>query len=182
MNPIEAAVLPLKQAAIDRAEEAAYAHADKIGEEISKAGNDLQICTPYPNSIKTPGRIPYMIAYEKYRLYRKLTTLRPAPARHMDSPEYADIDPAKVDQWVKEAKEAAALSYDKFVAKLNKKIGPVREATLTGNHVWGYSHLTVVTEAGEKQIWRTQIIVNVSCLGKIFNQWPTRRVKSEEAR
>lgn len=44
--------------------------------------------------------------------------------------------------------------------------------------VWFQSELDVVTVAGERQTWRTKMIFNVSCLGKVFNQWPTRQVKN----
>jgi hypothetical protein len=38
----------------------------------------------------------------------------------------------------------------------------------------------VTTQEGEDQVWRTQMIVNVSVLGKLFNQWPTRQVGKQK--
>jgi hypothetical protein len=70
-----------------------------------------------------------------------------------------------------------------FAAKLAGKIdgelaelggGTIRSITLHGD-MWTGSTLTVDTTRGTQR-WETQVIVNVSCLGKLFNQWPTRRV------
>jgi hypothetical protein len=139
-NVIEAAVNPMKAEAMNRAEKEARAIIARVAADLEKAGNDLQICAPYP--------------------------------------EFADMSAEKGEKFVQEARENAAFQYEAYVAKLNKKIGPAKSASLTGNHVWGYSFLTVVTESGETQIWKTQMIVNVSKLGKLFNQFPTRKVKA----
>ena len=122
------------------------------------------------------GRNEYMQVYATYKLFRSLTTWRKSSIS-MHEPEMADMDAAKAEEFVKEAKEDAAYQYEQYVAKLNKKIGPTKSATLEGNHVWGYSFLRVVTASGEKQTWKTQTIINQSKLGKVFNQFPTRKIK-----
>jgi hypothetical protein len=78
-----------------------------------------------------------------------------------------------------EAEQITNHDFDAYAAKLAGKIGlPITSAELTGQ-LWNYSFLQVeVEEGGEKgsQVWKTQMILNVSYLGKLFNQWPTRLV------
>lgn len=83
-----------------------------------------------------------------------------------------------VEKFIQAAKADAAAQYEAFVAKLQQKIGEVKNATLKGNHVWSYSILTVEKPDGTVEHWKTQMIINVSKLGKMFNQFPTRKVKN----
>lgn len=72
--------------------------------------------------------------------------------------------------------EAAGADFDGYVAKLATKIDQrIVTAKLDGS-LWVNSVLTVLTEGGVSQVWHTHCIVNYSCLGNAFNQWPTRRV------
>lgn len=72
---------------------------------------------------------------------------------------------------------AAGESYDSWVYKLVQKIGkPVADAEVSGDP-WTGSTITVTTRDGEQQKWNTQMIINRSKLGKMFNQFPTRRAK-----
>jgi len=97
--------------------------------------------------------------------------------RRNNDPEIIRISDDLVARFIKIAKEDAAIQYDEFVAKLVIKIGKVTDATLFGNHVWSFSILTVTKEDGSIEKWKTQMIVNISKLGKLFNQWPTRKMK-----
>ena len=47
--------------------------------------------------------------------------------------------------------------------------------SLTGS-LWNGSLLSVVVESQATVVWETKCILNISSLGKVFNQWPTRRV------
>ena len=94
----------------------------------------------------------------------------------MNDPVPVKMDREEIARFIKNSKEEAAAQYDAFVAKLIRKIGVVETAELTGNHVWSYSYLNVTKADGTKESWKTQMIVNVSKLGKLFNQWPTRKV------
>jgi hypothetical protein len=82
-----------------------------------------------------------------------------------------------VERFITRAKEDAAAQYDSYVQKLIGKIGEVTAASLDGDHVWGFSYLTVTLPNGKKEVWKTQMIVNISKLGKLFNQFPTRKMK-----
>lgn len=174
-NPIEAAVAPLKADAIKRAEQEANKLVDRVRTELAAAGNDLQKCAPYPRT--NVDRMTYQRYLSRYQLFHAICKLR-AATRRLDDPNYADVNDALVLRFIDQAKADAAAQYEAFVAKLISKIGGVTEAVLEGNHVWSYSYLRVVTAAGEQQTWKTQQIVNVSKLGKLFNQWPTRKVKA----
>jgi hypothetical protein len=79
----------------------------------------------------------------------------------------------------KEADEITEHDFTSYASKLAGKIAkPITEATVEGQ-LWSHSFLRVsFKEDGVKceQVWKTQMILNVSCLGKLFNQWPTRLV------
>lgn len=176
MNKIEKAVMPLKKDAIKRAEQESLKIIEKVRKALEEAGNDLQIVAPYPDSMRM-GRNEFMAVQSKYKIYRYLTQNRGCTRRPKE-PEYADMCQEYIDRFIEESKETAAFQYDTFVVKLIGKIGDVTKADLDGNHVWGYSFLNVVLPSGENQKWKTQQIVNISKLGRLFNQWPTRKVKT----
>jgi len=84
----------------------------------------------------------------------------------------------KVAAFIDDAGERASLQYTGFIQKLEAKVGDHTAAVLTGNHVWGYSVLHVTKADGTTENWKTQQIFNVSVLGKLFHQWPSRKVKA----
>lgn len=118
----------------------------------------------------------YMRQLGVYNLFASLTRWRSGSVG-MNDPMMADVVPEKVEKFVKEAEEDAAKEYDLFVAKLEEKIGACVSAELAGNHVWSHSILTVTKQDGTGERWKTQMILNVSKYGKVFNQFPTRKVK-----
>lgn len=182
MNPIEKAVLPLKKDAIARAKAEAEHVIQQTRDDLVKAGGDINTAAPYPASYgsKALHGIAREIARMRYNLFHALIKADPAhrPSYRPDEPSYVLIDEDKVQRFIKQRMEWAAADYDAFVIKLVKKIGDTKSAKLHGNHVWGYSTLIVTIPDGELQAWKTQQIVNHSKLGKPFNQWPTRRLKS----
>lgn len=173
-TPIATAVLPLKSEAVVRAEQEARAIVSRVTQKLIESGNDLKVAAPYPHG--GMSREEYMQVLSTYQLFSSLTTRRKSSCG-MNEPILVDITPTKVERFVQEAKEDAAYNYDLFIAKLNMKIGACTSATLTGNHVWSQSILTATKNNGTKENWKTQMIVNCSKLGKLFNQFPTRKVK-----
>jgi hypothetical protein len=174
-NPIEAAVLPLKTDAIVRAERDALALMDRIFAKMDEHGWDADKAAPRGNS-RADGHIQYKTKMSIHNLYLMVTTYV-HPTRGYNDPNLRKRDQAVEDRFVENAKETAALQYDMFVAKLISKIGDTKTATITGNHVWGHSILTVETADGTVERWKTQQIVNQSKLGLLFNQWPSRKIK-----
>ena len=174
MNPIESAVAPLKSQAIERAEKEATALVARIATNLAKAGWDLKIVAPSPNG--NMPRAEYVRARAKLDLYSSLVTSVDI-YRPINQPHTVRLDGKKVALFIDKSKKNAAAQYDAFVTKLVAKIGDVTHAHLTGSHVWGYSVLSVTKPDGLIENWKTQQIVNVSVLGKFFNQWPSRKLR-----
>jgi hypothetical protein len=174
VNPIEAAVMPLKEAAVDRAEQEAKKLIATVLKRLEEAGWDLDVVAPRPKG--NFSREAYAKASALVSLYSSVTTYVHG-SRRPSEPNLRKASPEAEAKFIKNAREDAAAAYDAFVAKLVSKIGDVTTASLVGSHVWGYSVLTVAKADGSVERWKTQQIVNVSKLGKLFNQWPSRKVK-----
>lgn len=175
MNHIEAAVAPLKADAIERAAKAFDAHVERVLAHMEACGWDLDVAYPRANS--RMSRAEYMIAQGKHGFAASLTRAAKT-SRSFNEPNIRYRADDRIAQARQGVQDATAASYDAFVAKLVGKVGDgVEAADLDGNHVWGRSTLTVRKAAGKVERWKTQMIVNVSCLGKVFNQWPSRKVR-----
>lgn len=173
-TPVGRAVEPIKTEAIERARKEAAARVERVIADIAANGWDLQIVAPYPNSWNL-SRNAYLEGKRKYDLYRAFVR-HVAGVRGMKDPEIVVRADDKIAKFIEDCAEAAAVQYDMFAAKLVNKIGEHSDATITGSHVWGYSILTVTTPSGVQR-WKTQQIINVSKLGLLFNQWPSRKIK-----
>lgn len=172
-NPIQTAVEPLKVEAIAKAEQFANQQVERVIKELAEAGNDLEICAPFPKNCYSND---YFNAKANYQLFYSICKTRKG-SYSMKEPRFADVNNEYVVRFVTNAKRNAAAQYDAFVAKLIQKIGETIQADLTGNHVWSYSFLNVVKADGSKECWKTHMILNVSKFGKVFNQFPTRKMK-----
>jgi len=168
-------VEPLRESAKDRAEKFARQYVERLMAELEASGWDARIAAPYPSSSRTT-RSEYLAALSKYQMVRKLTRwANHSVACIPSNPEIVVPHEESIEQFIQEARQDADAQYSVFIAKLEGKVGAHTSAVLIGNHVWDHSILTVETPAG-KQNWKTQQILNVSKLGKVFNQWPTRQV------
>lgn len=183
-NPIRQAVLPLKAAAQDRAEKEARAMVQRMAEQLEAAGWDLNEAAPRPSSLHE-SRNSYLAKQSKRLRYSAVTSSWMfAPSlkyKTCGKSEPVFIDEDKVEIFVQKARQNAADQYDLFVAKIESKIGETSAARLDGDHVWGYSFLTVRAASGQAETWKTQMIVNCSKLGLLFNQFPTRKIKDTRA-
>jgi hypothetical protein len=175
MNPIEAAVAPMKAEAVQRQVAAAEEMLNKAYKILEEAGFNMDVVAPLPKS--TLGREAYKQAKAKRDYFRSITTYdRQHVSGRAGEPQLRfPCEEAKA-RVLKLAEEAAAASYDAYVAKLCKKVGECEQAKVAG-WLWNYSVLTVTKADGTVEKWETQMIVNVSALGKLFNQWPTRKMK-----
>lgn len=175
-NLIEAAVAPIKTDALDRAEQDTREYLAGLIADLVTNDMNLTITAPRPRS--TMERGAYQAASAKLSIFHQITeTISQASPREPNAPTIVKVRMDGIEKLVSKAREEAGVQYDAFVAKLVQKVGPVVSATLNGNHVWGYSTLTVEKADGTVENWKTQQIVNVSKLGNLFNQWPTRKVK-----
>lgn len=180
MNPIEAAVAPMKAEAVARQVAMAEEMLNKAYKILEENGFNMDVTAPLPKT--TIGRGPYKEAMARRDYFRSITTYnKNAPSRRKGEPELRfPCEEAKA-RVLKMAEEMAASSYDAYVAKLCGKVGECLTAEVDGK-LWNYSYLTVTKADGSKEMWKTQMIVNVSSLGKLFNQWPTRKMKQGTAK
>ena len=175
MSIIESAVMPLKSEAIERAEQEANRVIARVISEMESANWDLSVAAPRPNS--RLSRNEYARLMSRHDLFRSLTTYTGDGTRRPNEPEYRARSIEAEQRFITAAKQDAAVQYDLFVAKLAEKAGEATGAVLNGSHIWGYSILTVTKANGAVERWKTQMIINVSKLGKLFNQFPTRKIK-----
>jgi len=178
-NYIAQAVEPLRADAMDRAEKEARKIIAMVYQTLNENDNDLDKVAPSPRGVY--DRRKYHEMKGKRNMYQALTrwdTERMGYSKKMNDPTYVYVADDLITKFVADARENASLQYDAFIAKLTAKAGAgVTSADLSGSHVWGYSYLTLTMEDGSESVWKTQQIINVSKLGKLFNQWPTRKVK-----
>lgn len=193
-NVIENAVKHLKDEAIARAEQQAKETIIKATDTMEQNNWNFTAVAPMPSSFKD-SRESYRQKNAVRAFYNNLFShdYHATQKAYDDAVKNGEVearysaqklyniytrDEQKEAKFIEDAKRNAASQYDAFVAKLNQKIGVAKKATLDGSHVWGHSFLEVVTESGELQTWKTQMIINVSKYGKLFNQFPTRKVKN----
>lgn len=184
-NPIQVAVAPLKDKAQDYAEKKAAEFYGAVVRRVSDAQWDLYKVAPRPRH--NMSRVDYKMAAARYQIYssffdfdEKTTEAANVAAGlsrwYRDAFRFVTIKPEARERFIKEERANAGFSFDKYVAKLIKKVGDVDEAAIDSGAVWHGSTLTV--RKGDKvEQWYTQQIINVSVLGKVFNQWPTRKLK-----
>jgi hypothetical protein len=175
-QPVMAAVWSLRDDATDHAESEAAAQVERIRTQLEAAGGDLNAVAPRPNS-RTDGRTEYLSKQARRATFSRVTKADPArPSRYNDATDFVVMSADGIARFIAAQREEAALQYDMFICKLSGKIGQCDAATLEGNHIWSHSILTV-TKGATVERWKTQQILNVSKLGNVFPQWPTRLTK-----
>lgn len=172
-HPVALAVEPLRAEALKRAEQEARKTVENVKTRLKSHNMDRQAYAPYPDG-KIPA-IEFMVYLRRYNLVRTLTKALKS-CGFMNAPEPCEMNSNGIAKFVKQAIENADFEYTGFICKMVGKIGACENATLTGSHVWGFSILAV-TKGDVVEHWKTQQIVNVSKLGTMFNQWPSRKVK-----
>ena len=172
MNYVELAVEPLRTAAVARAEKTARNILTVRLQKLADAGWDVDLVAPYPKAHNRDFKA--CVNYRNFML--SITTYTKSTLR-LGEPHIRKQSDIAEQHYIDSCKAAADAQYSAFIAKLTAKIGECNSAVLTGDHVWGYSTLTV-TKGNTVELWKTQQIVNVSVLHKVFNQWPSRKVKS----
>jgi hypothetical protein len=173
---VEAAIRPLKDAAVDHAVEEATAYVARIVKLYE--GKILEEAAP------TPKDLPYWHPENKAARARQSALMglldskrAPGDEYKPHAPLYLRRNPAKEQAFVDGARADAAASFEAYVAKLVHKVGEgVTKATVEGTQLWRISYLTVAKGATVER-WKTQQIVNYSVLGNAYLQWPTRKVK-----
>lgn len=173
LSPIAQAVEPRRVASIERARESALRYVEAVRARLVEAGMDFDAAFPRP-TIRM-SRVEYRSAQSvrdtAIRLCRVLVS-----TRRPGDPLPVEISEEGVARFVAQIEADASADFDAYVAKLESKVGETVEAEINASPLWNGSVLTVRTIAGAVERWSTKQIVNVSVLGKLFNQWPTRRM------
>ena len=176
---IAKATQPLKEEALRETQKKADAFAASIKRELEEHNFDVSAIVPPLPSL---GRNVDVWSPE-YKEYQNRKKTRDAERNvylqflKRDADGYSWSSQLE-DHYVQVCLEGVAQQYDSFVAKMNHKIeNPVAAEFAWVRNVWGDSRLLVTLADGTKELWQTKIILNVSKLGKLFNQWPTRRLK-----
>lgn len=147
---------------------------DKRLEILKNSDWDLNKVAPVPSS--KLGRDEYMAAKNKRDLYKSITKSTTTSLR-TGQPDIREPNKQMINHYIDQAAKGAEAAYRDFMEKMIKKIGkPVVDASMTGS-IWTDAILHVTTDDGEKQSWKTQMILNFSKYQKMFNQFPTRRLK-----
>jgi len=193
MKPYDSRVLQLIKDALRPCEavlvklfsEALHKQLQQLTADLERDGWNSEISYGYPKT-SFCSRSDFKMQEDRYNLCKKYTGPDPVKqpcCRSMHDPDYRILRSDNAQRIQKEAELNAKLSLEGYCEKMALKVAkeagnvPVTSATYHGNvNPWGYSHIEVALGDGTKQMWRTQMIVNTSCLGKLFNQWPTRRV------
>lgn len=174
VDPITVAVEPQRAEAVKRAEEAAIKQIETLKNRFqSEYQNDLKKVLPWNLNAWDPQ---WKQRSDFKKMIESLTT-RIADQHYSEN--VREFDKAKTDKFIELSKKNADAQYTAFINKLISKIGDCKSATLEGSHIWGHSFLTVEKEDGVQEIWKTQMIINCSKLGNLFNQFPTRKVKKK---
>lgn len=151
------------------------AQKNTVLKELAEDGWDARKRYGFPYG--SQSKREYMMQRARYSLCQELTeSAERFPRGGMNAP---DPRKPKADNWGRLAEKAEKLAKDAlegYCMKLAMKIDATGIAALKltyegGLDPWGWSYLKV---NDDEQTWKTQMIVNVSCLGKVFNQWPTR--------
>lgn len=179
-NPIAAAVEHHRRAAVERAEEAALRHVGALRALLEEHAGNLNAVAPRPNSLRM-GRREYRMAGDRRASFALLVSETESSRqknRYEPHPVRAyEMDAARIAKFVERVRRDASAGFDAYVAKLTAKVGPgALRARVDSAHLWEGSILDVDKTDGTRERWRTKMILNVSVLGKLFNQWPTRRI------
>lgn len=172
-NPIAEAVAPLRAASVARAVELVKAHIEAVL-AANPVGTEFSAKYPKPDSFRT-GRREYLTRENERRHLKSILRVE-ATGHTWKAPEFVvGANEYGIARLVEETEQDAAASFDAYVAKLSAKVGECDAASVVGA-LWQGSTLTV-TKGATIERWTTKQILNVSCLGKVFNQWPTRLAK-----
>lgn len=174
---VAAAVAPLKADAMEHAAEQARAYVERVA--AMYAGKVLDEVAPRGHA--RMSRQDYRRADAKRSAILSVLVVQyPEQASRVifeRGPGVLVRDAEREARFIKSEADAAGVSFDAYVLKLEGKVGQgVTAASVEGRYLWQGSVLTV-TKGDAVERWHTQQIVNYSVLGNAFNQWPTRKLK-----
>jgi hypothetical protein len=167
-SPIAVATLPMREEAIASA--TAYANSMI---ELVQSWLDSGYRPQYPKNLS--GSASARARYKKYEAEKALLFALIGTNEYYRATE---VNSEKVAIYIAKCQELGIKNWQSFVNKLIGKTSDVADARLVSNvGVWSYNILEITKTDGTVEKWKTQTIVNCSCLGTYFNQYPTRLMK-----
>lgn len=157
---------------------AANKQLDRVIAELERDGMDARINFDYPSSSKFRTRDAYKQQEAKYNFRCKFFKSRKCSIS-MSEPDFVDLKANAREMIAAEAAKLAKLSLEGFIAKLAAKIDAtgIKVETVSYEGSIAPAQYSFLKVNGGAQVWKSQMILNVSSLGKLFNQWPTRLMK-----
>ncbi len=176
MNHIAEAVEPRRAASIERARNLANENICRAYLDLAVNDWDLDKAAPGPNG--RMSRVAYKMAQAKRDFYTSITVAHPdAPRRIRNTdPRPVIASDERISIVLNRVEREAGEQFDAYIGKLTVKVGETIAASINDSPLWNGSVLTVTKPDGTTEQWKTKMIINVSSLGKLFNQWPTRRI------
>lgn len=175
LSKVAEAVKPLRDQAIATAKERAESYVASGIKKLEEGNWDREIVAPYPD--RCGSRNEYHTKRANYEFIRCISKPVSTFSHRPNTPDPGVLNEEGCQNFINRCMRDAAASYDAYVAKLDSKIGETVTAQLIGDHLWSHSIIEVSKADGSVQRWKTQMIINISSLGKLFNQWPTRLMK-----
>lgn len=176
VEPVGRALMPQKVEAVRSAREDAQKVIERVRKELEAAEWNIDAVAPYPRSFNM-SREQYQRASAKRNLFSSLTERQDPKSYKPEAEKLVKMSDEGIARFISNSEQDAALQYDAFICKMVSKVGDVTDASITGEHVWGHSILTVTKRDGSSERWKTQQIVNYSVYGRPYLQWPSRIVK-----
>lgn len=187
MNLVEQAIAEIREQTVEHIVNQAQIQVNRILRTLEEANWDLEVVYPYPksygpNAVHDRKKYKSMLDIHNFALrLTKTDKVKHPYCRKMNDPDYRVRNEDGIKHYMNTVREAADASFKSFVFKLTEKIGLENVVSVELDPIykwlWDYSILHVTRNDGAKEKWKTQIIVKTSCLGTVFNQWPTRKVK-----
>jgi hypothetical protein len=171
-HPIQTAVSPLRAEAIARSVESMRAAIERC---VSENPVGSEFSAKFPRLNRNTSRRAYAEARAARSGAGACVSVKAADYRITSAEFVVGRNEAGIESLLAGAEATAAAAFDAYVAKLSAKVGECDAASVVGP-LWTGSVLTV-SKGATIERWTTRMIVNVSCLGKLFNQFPTRLAK-----
>lgn len=170
IETLSAALVEAREESIGRAVNAAQAFVERIRADLAAVEGRIDEIAPRPRGFES--RAVYMQAKARRAGIEAICNVT-----SVYEGSIATVSADKAEAFYRRITLDAVASFEGYVAKLAAKIGrTIASATLTGL-LWQGSTLRVTFDDGTVEVWKTRQILNVSSLGTLFNQWPTRKVK-----
>lgn len=172
LHPVARALQPAREQAALAARNAAANVVTAVRADLKAHGWNAATAAPLPTGHY--GSPQYVAAATKRNLYARLTEKVTSDWRDTT----VRMHGVKIGKFMEARERDALASYDAFIVKLTRKIGPdVATVTIDGSHVWDYSILTATFADGRVERWHTQQIINQTKYGEPYLQWPSRKLK-----